>query len=112
MHNNKDVTKSLFCPVTSLPVTTRNPWFDTKIAPDFTVNYGIVGESIIYIAPAGSATLKGIQASTQFTQIVIEEAIHTSGSFILICDFLGLQEIDIEARGHHIRQYAQNERII
>lgn len=112
MQNNIEVTKALFCPVTSLPVTTCDPWFDTKIAPDFTVNYGIVGESIIYIAPVGSATLKGIQASIQFTQIVIEKAAHTSGSFILIYDFLGLQEIAIEARGHYIRQYAQNERMI
>ncbi len=111
MGNIKDITKSLFCPVTCLPVTMCDPWCDQKTAPELSVHFYIIGESIIYIAPSGSATLDGIDEAARNAGHVIEEVTRKSGSFVLIYDLAGLKDTAFEAREYFIRRYAENEQM-
>jgi PAS domain S-box-containing protein len=104
-------TQSYFCPVTCLPVKKLDPWHDSENAPDLKVHYHIIGEPILYIAPSGTATPRGIESAARHTQRIIDTVTRKSGSLVVIYDLIGLENTAFEAREYLIRHFSPDERM-
>lgn len=100
-----------FCPITGLEVYTRPEWQRQKIGSDYTVDFWVIGDSIIYTRPAGNVNLKTIKSSLRIDEAVADHIAGGTGRYIQIEDYSQLHSVTFDARKHFADYYANNTRV-
>src|SRR6056297_17219 len=100
-----------FCPVTGLEIYTRPEWQSQKIGNDYSVDFWIIGDSILYTRPVGNVNFKTIKASLQIDEAVAASIGGGTGRYVQVEDYSRLKNVTIDARKHFIDYFNQNERL-
>ncbi|MGM0403029.1 MAG: PAS domain S-box protein [Thermodesulfobacteriota bacterium] len=100
-----------FCPITGLELYTRPEWQRHKIGSDYTVDFWVIGDSIIYTRPAGNVNLKTIKSSLLIDEAVASHVAGGTGRYIQIEDYSQLHSVSFDARKHFADYYANNRRV-
>ena len=109
--NNSYPEIKYFCPVTGLEIYTRPEWQSQKISADYTVDYWIIGDSILYTKPVGNVDLKGIKASLKIDDAIAAEIAGGTGRYIQLEDYSQLHNVTIEARKYFVDYFNNNDRV-
>ena len=105
-------TKSTyFCPVTGLPVEVNPQWRGQRLGNDYTVNYYLVGQSILYSSPTGSINLQEMKRGVEFTKRVVDQITGGTHPLVMVYDLKGLNSATLEARRYFLRNYLETDYI-
>lgn len=68
--SSSHIPESPVCPFTGLKINFLPEWSDIPLSDSYTISYGLIGEAIIHLAPAGSvssaAILKSLEVRKEF----------------------------------------------
>lgn len=95
---------NFFCPITGLQVVTQDDWRGRRLGEHFTANFYIVGQSVLYSGPSGTADLQGTKAVLQVSGEVAQKFAGDTGLYVQIEDYAALTRATIDARKHFIDQ--------
>jgi len=101
-----------FCPLTGLEIYTRPEWQSQKVGTDYTVDFWLIGDSILYTRPSGNVNLKTIKASLQTDDAVAAHIAGGTGPYIQIEDYSRLKTVSIDARKYFIDYFNSNDRVV
>ena len=112
--DEKQSTASIkyFCPLTGLEIYTRPEWQSQKIGTDYSVDFCLIGDSILYTRPVGNVNLKTIKASLQIDDAVAGHIAGGTGPYIQIEDYSRLKNVSIDARKYFIDYINGNDRMV
>jgi signal transduction histidine kinase/ActR/RegA family two-component response regulator len=100
----------LICPLTGLPVTTRPEW-QVPLNDHFQTNICVVGNSILYSTPSGSATKEVVHDSLKLVVQAAEQVAGGTGRYVIIEDLNFLESSTLAARRKAARFTIDNPRI-
>ena len=101
----------LFCPILGLQVFTQDDWRGRRLGEHFTANFYIVGQSILYSGPSGTADLQSARAVLQLSGEVARKVAGGTGFYLQIEDYAALNKATIDARKHFIDQMISRDRL-
>ncbi|MFP4226345.1 MAG: hypothetical protein ACLFRF_06415 [Desulfobacterales bacterium] len=110
--NQPTDTIKYFCPLTGLEIYTRPEWQSQKFGTDYTVDFWLIGDSILYTRPSGTVNLKTIKASLQLDDAVAAHIAGGTGPYIQIEDYSSLKNVSIDARKYFIDYFNSNDRVV
>ncbi len=110
--NYNTCIKKYFCPVTGLEIYTRPEWQSQKIGDDYTVDFWIIGDSILYTRPVGNVDLNTIKSSLRIDDAVAAHIAGGTGRYIQIEDYSRLKNVTFDARKYFIDYFNHNERVV
>ena len=102
----------LFCPILGLHVHTQDDWRGRKLGEYFTANFYIVGQSVLYSGPSGTADLPSVKSVLKLSAEVARKVAGGTGSYIQIEDYAELRKATIEARRYFITQMISRDRLM
>jgi signal transduction histidine kinase len=103
--------RKLFCPVSGLQLYTQDNWRQQRFGKNFTANFYIIGQSILYSGPSGAADL---ESAVSVLKLSGEVARHVAGgaqNYIQIEDYASFNNATIDARKHFIEQMISRDRV-
>ena len=102
----------LFCPILGLHVHTQDDWRGRKLGEYFTANFYVVGQSVLYSGPSGTADLSSAKSVLKLSAEVARKVAGGTGSYIQIEDYALLSKATIEARKYFITQMISRDRLM
>lgn len=102
---------TLFCPISGLQVFTQDDWQEVELGDSYTANFYVIGNSILYSGPSGTADLKSTQASLKLNQEVARKVAGGTEPYVQIEDYAGIRKATVEARKHFMEQVMSRDRL-
>ena len=87
-----------FCPITGLPLTTREGWYDQRLDEHFEARFVVIGKGILYSGPSGMADLDSAKSVLELKKDVVRHVSDGTGPYIQIEDYTRFQNASLEAR--------------
>ena len=100
------------CPVSGLPVRTRPEWTDRRFSSRFRFTTQVIGDRVLLNRPSGHATLSDVNASLELADTIVDQYIDTTGGYVHISDYAGMQGITHDARRRYVRYIETNPNIL
>ena len=86
------------CPVTDVPVRARPEWTDVPFGSSYRLTVRVVGDDIVLIQPAGTASRPVLEPALEMISRIISEAIGDHTPYVHIADYSLLRSASVEAR--------------
>jgi hypothetical protein len=102
----------LFCPITGLQLYTQDGWREQKLGENFTANFYIIGKSILYSGPFGTADIDSARSVMRLSGEVEKKVSGGTGPYIQIEDYASFTNATIESRRHFIDQMISRKRLL
>ena len=101
-----------FCPVTGCKVVSRPEWINRKVSDTLTVNFWVVGDSIIYSFPEGRADLEGVKNCIALKMEVLKHVSDGNKPYVHIQDYAALNGSTHAARSYFINNANEDKRLL
>ena len=102
----------LFCPVSGLQLFTQDGWHGRRLGENFTANFYIIGRSVLYSSPSGTADLQSSTAVLRLSGEVARQVADGTGGYVQIEDYAAFDNATIDARKHFIDQMSSRDRVL
>ncbi len=99
------------CPVTGVPVLQKPEWTEVPFGNSYRLTVRVVGDSIVYIQPVGSASRPAVDPSLEMISRVVSETIGEHRPYVHIADYSLLRNTSIEARRAIIKYLASRKNL-